>query len=120
MKGTVKAGYTLKVRDAAGVDTGKKLYSGDSVYGDEAADRIYYPRVYRDNDVLLSFDAPHNSAVRDGGTEWMTMTDEAEPTGAPVTAAPRVRVDLTLTQEQGGKTYKYHIQEDVVMLEVQG
>lgn len=119
MKGTVKTGYTLKVRDAAGVDTGKKLYSGDSVYGDEQLDRIYYPRVYRDNDVLLSFDAPHNSAVRDGSTEWMTLTDEAEPV-APAADNVMVRIDLTLTADVNGKRYAYHLIEDLPMIEVQG
>lgn len=118
MKGTVKAGFTLKVRDAAGVDTGKKLYSGDSVYGDEAADRIYYPRVYRDNDVLLSFDAPHNSAVRDGGTEWMTLTDEAEPVAG--TDNVMVRIDLNLTADVNGKRYAYHLIEDLPMVAVNG
>lgn len=77
MKGVVKTGFTLKIRDGAGNDTGKSLRAGDTVYGPVIANRIYYFHVYRANGTLEQ--QAGNSATRDATTAWMTLTDEAEP-----------------------------------------
>ena len=92
MKGVVKTGFTLKIRDSAGNDTGKVLRAGDTVYGPVINNRIYFFRVYRANGTLEQ--QAGNSAVRDNTTEWVTLTNEdepgQEPTPAPEPGAPRV------------------------------
>jgi GH25 family lysozyme M1 (1,4-beta-N-acetylmuramidase) len=81
MKGIVKTGYTLNVRDASNAIIGS-LKVNDTVYGDVTNNRIYYARIYRANGTIENT-APCSSAVSDGaGVFWMTLT--ASPAPAPV------------------------------------
>ena len=95
MKGVVKTGYVLKVRDIVGADTGDKLFAGDTFYGNIEHNRISYNKIYRANGATVGFSEPHNSAVGDGITEWMTLTNEAEPTPPPVPDAVRLVIEST-------------------------
>lgn len=86
MKGVVKAGFTLKIRNAAGEDTGLKLYNGDTVYGEVRENRIYYGKVYPSTaPIYVPAFGECNSAVRDATAEWMTLTNEPEPVTPPST-----------------------------------
>lgn len=99
MKGIVKTGYTLKIRDGAGNDTGKTLKAGDVVYGPVINSRIYFFRVYRANGTIE--EQAGNAAVRDATTEWMTLTDEAEPIEpAPIPGPELKPIKVTFESEQ--------------------
>ena len=101
MKGVVKTGYTLKIRDSAGNDTGKVLRAGDTVYGPVINNRIYFFRVYRANGTLEQQSG--NSAVRDNTTEWVTLTNEDEP-GQEPTPAPESPVFQVQVSAPGYET----------------
>lgn len=110
MKGVVKAGYVLKVRDDEAVDSGMKLFGGDTVYGEVRDNRIYHDEIFRANGSRQDLNNEYNSAVRDAGIEFMTLTNEADPAPDPSPAFSfrLVQLDVTATIEntQTGERYK--------------
>jgi lysozyme len=87
MKGIVKTGYSLNIRDASNAIIGS-LKVNDTVYGDVTNNRIYFSKIYRANGTIENT-APCSSAVSDGaGVFWMTLT--ASP-------APEPPAEITLT-----------------------
>ena len=93
MKGTVKAGFTLKVRNADGTETGKLLEGGDVVYGDGVNNRIYYQRIYWGG--VTVEEQPGNSAVRDATQEFMTLVPGTDPIPAPTLPVINVAVSVS-------------------------
>jgi GH25 family lysozyme M1 (1,4-beta-N-acetylmuramidase) len=107
MQGTIKPGYALKIRDATGADTGKRLIAGDVVYGAVTGGRIYFHRVYRLGTVVE--ETPGNAATVDPAnpaTAFMYLADVVEPVTPPATETFPPRVGLTI-----GTTTKYYIPE---------
>jgi GH25 family lysozyme M1 (1,4-beta-N-acetylmuramidase) len=99
MQGTVRQGCALKVRDATGADTGKRITAGDVVYGAVTAGRIYFPRVYRLG--VTVEETPGNAATVDPAnpaTSYMILADVAEPVTPPVVEPPAA-ITLTHTIE---------------------
>ncbi len=94
MKGVVKTGYTLNIRDASNIVIGK-LNGGDAVYGDVANNRIAYSKVYRANGTVDTIAG--SSAVGEGSTVWIVITSGAEPTPnpAPVPGLPVLNVEVS-------------------------
>lgn len=90
-KATVKSNVSsgLRIRDIQdpSVILGHLHYNtllrrGDSVYGEVKIDnRIYFSKVYRANGTVENIAG--SSVVREGTTEWMTLSDEQEPNPNP-------------------------------------
>jgi GH25 family lysozyme M1 (1,4-beta-N-acetylmuramidase) len=105
MRGVVKSGFTLAVRDVAGASLGTSLRAGDSVNGTVTNGRIYFgTMIYRANGEVTVLHRDGNAAVSDPvtGTEWMTLTDDTPPAPADTF---RLSVHMVLTAEVNGREY---------------
>lgn len=106
MKATVKTGYTLMIRDAAGADTGKRLKGGDVVYGEVANSRISFERVYRLSGVVEPIAGSAATVNPQNAAEaYVALTNETEPPVTPPADEIFVSVDCDITAKINGAVY---------------
>ena len=92
MKGLMKSGYSVNVRDAANVVVAA-LREKDVVYGTlttSGRERISFSKIYRANGTVENLGKVCSSVTNDGGTPplyYMTLTNDVEP--VPTAGAPR-------------------------------
>jgi GH25 family lysozyme M1 (1,4-beta-N-acetylmuramidase) len=106
MKGVVRTGFTLNIRNASNVVIGS-IRAGDTVYGEVVNNRIYFSKVYRANgnvDVISG-----SSAISEGSTIWITITSGTEPEPTP-TPAPALPAYFTAHDANGNELARYNKQ----------
>jgi GH25 family lysozyme M1 (1,4-beta-N-acetylmuramidase) len=98
MKGTVQVTANIRDGSSSNVVVGK-VYKGDIVYGEVknflGLDRLFYTKVYRLNGTVEIWAVGSNTAVKDGTTAILTLSNEAEPVPPPSTL-PDLPVTITL------------------------
>jgi lysozyme len=102
MKGTVKTGYSINVRDRTAGKIVATLRAGDAVYGivtkEGTREYIYFDKIYRANGTVEPW--PNSKAVTGDGASpqlyYMAMTTDPEPVTPPV-VLPSIFITHTFT-----------------------
>jgi hypothetical protein len=117
MKGTMKSGYTVNVRERSTNTVLTTLRVGDTVYGsvtkEGTREYIYFEKVYRASGTIEPF-ANCKAVTGDGMSPqnyYMTLTAEAEPVPPPP-AVPSMFIthnftDTLIVTDGDGKTTTY-------------
>lgn len=99
VKGTVKSGYSLTVRNSTGGDTGKRMKTGDWAIGEILNKRLYFNSYTTVLNVVI--DITGNVAIEDPvtGTDWMVIE--------PLQPAEKTLVKGVLTYSDGTQEVLY-------------
>lgn len=95
MKGTVLVTANIRDGSTANLVVGQ-VYRGDVMYGEvrlfNGLQRLFYTKVYRAEGNVQAWPEGSNTAVSDGTTQILQLSNEPEP-------APDVHVDMTLKSD---------------------